>query len=119
MTALKWVAAVAGALCALGLSAALGQGLAPLSRVPAALGAGECTPIPPSGFPCRQLSFCRGAQAGLCAYQKERVADLLARLTRLNCFTAAGALLCLAAWAKARDIAQQFVFVDFSHAHNH
>jgi hypothetical protein len=32
---------------------------------------------------------------------------------------AAGALLCLAAWAKARDIAQQFVFVDFSHAHNH
>jgi hypothetical protein len=41
VTALKWAAVAAGALCALSLSAALGQGLAPLSRVPVLLSAGE------------------------------------------------------------------------------
>ncbi len=36
-------AAVLGMLCALGLSIALGRGLAPLSKTPALLGAGTCT----------------------------------------------------------------------------
>ena len=31
----------------------------------------------------------------------------------------AGAAACLAVWAKAKSFAQEFVFVEFTHAHNH